>query len=370
MSSWMPEVAVIGAGVVGLACAAELTRQGRRVVILEQGARPGAETSARNSQVIHAGLYYPPGSLKARTCIEGRDLLYERCQERGIAHRRLGKFVVATSHEEIAVLEGIAVRAAASGATVHWRDSAALRRAEPHVRAVAALWSPDSGIVDAQGLVESLRTDFEGAGGVLALRTRVVGLERRAGSWRVHTVGPDGDRFGLDVGQVVNAAGLGADQVARWAGVDVDQQGWRIRPCKGDYFSVRAGRGPLPRHLVYPVPGGGGLGVHVTIDLAGRHRLGPDAQWVDRVDYRVDPEKAERFAAAVRRYLPGIEARDLQPEMAGIRPRITGPGEPAADFVVRECSVLGAPGFVQLAGIESPGLTAALSLARHVAAVA
>ncbi len=362
------DVAVIGAGVVGLACAAELAGRGRQVIVLERSGAPARETSARNSEVIHAGLYYEPGSLKAETCVEGRERVYARCAQRGIGHRRIGKLIVACDPGEIAELERIAARASACGAgELEWLDAAQVRAREPRVRAVAGLWSARTGIVDAHGLASSFEAELEAAGGALALHTEVLGLEGLGDRWRVETRSGDGERFDLEVPHVVNAAGLAADRVAEMAGIDVDALGWRIRWCRGDYFSVAPALGALTRHLVYPVPSGGGLGVHVTVDLGGRFRLGPDARWVDEISYAVDPARAAAFARAARRYLPEIRAEHLAPDFAGIRPRLTGPGEPLRDFVCAESSALGAPGLVNLLGIESPGLTAAPALARRVA---
>jgi L-2-hydroxyglutarate oxidase LhgO len=363
------EVAVVGAGVIGLACGAELARRGRTVWVLERHEAPGRETSSRNSEVVHAGIYYPPDSLKARSCVEGRELLYERCQRDGIGHRRLGKLIVAAREAERPALEAIAERATASGAGgITWLDEAEVREREPRVRAIAGVWSPNTGIVDGHGLMASYEAELRSLGGELVTNTRVVGLAAKAHGWTVETRDGDGASFSLDVGAVVNAAGLEADRMAELAGLDVDALGWRIRPCKGDYFSVAPALGALTSHLVYPVPSGdGGLGVHVTLDLAGRVRLGPDATYVDAIDYAVDPAKAEAFAEAARRYLPEVRAEHLAPEMAGIRPKLSGPGEPFRDFVLAESSDAGAPGMVHLVGIESPGLTAAASLARSAA---
>lgn len=361
------DVAVIGGGVIGLACGAALAGAGRRVVVLERGDRIGGETSSRNSQVIHGGLHDPEGSLKAVLCVEGRDLLYDRCSRLGIACRRLGKLVVATSEEEIPKLERIHDQAVANGAGgIEWRDADAVRALEPRVRAVAAVWSPNTGIVDAHALVESYRAELEARGGTVVLRTDVVGLASGPPGWRVDTVGPDGKRFAFDVPLLVNAAGLASDRVAAMAGIDIDEQAWRLHYCKGDYFAAAPSLGALTRHLVYPVPVDGGLGAHVTIDLAGRFRFGPDAEFVDELSYRVAPEKRSAFAQAVQRYLPEIRAEHLEPEMAGIRPKRVGPGGPFADFVIEETSHLGAPGMVQLIGIESPGLTASGAIARRV----
>jgi L-2-hydroxyglutarate oxidase LhgO len=363
------EIAVLGAGVIGLACGAELARRGRTVWVLERHEAPGRETSSRNSEVIHAGIYYPPGSLKARSCVEGRELLYARCERHGIGHRRLGKLIVATRDAELPALEAIAERATTAGAGgIAWLDEPEVREREPRVRACAGVWSPNTGIVDGHGLMASYEAELRAHGGELVTHTRVVGLAAKTHGWTVETIDGGGDSFTLDVGAVVNAAGLEADRVAELAGLDVDALGWRIHPCKGDYFSVAPSLGALTNHLVYPVPAGdGGLGVHVTIDMGGRLRLGPDATYVDAIDYAVDPAKAEAFAEAARRYLPEVRAEHLAPEMSGIRPKLAGPGDPFRDFVVAESSEAGAPGMVHLVGIESPGLTASASLARSAA---
>lgn len=367
MAETVAEIVVVGAGVVGMAVAAELASRGRDVLVLEAGERPGTQTTSRSSQVIHAGLHGEAGSLKARLCVEGRELLYRRCERMGVPHRRVGKLVVATCREEEDRLAAIEVRARANGAPVTWLAGGRVQEREPTIQASAALWSPESGIIDAHALTGSYRSECEAAGGRLALRTRVTGLARRGGRWRIRTQDATGAPFDCEAELVVNSTGLFADALAISAGIDVEALGWRTRFCKGEYFAVRPGCGALTRHLVYPVPSDGGLGVHVTMDLAGRYRLGPDAQWVDRIDYGVDPSHAARFAEAVGRYLPGLTAADLVPDQAGIRPKLSGPGEPAADFVVEECSSHGAPGFVHLAGIESPGLTASGALARYVA---
>jgi L-2-hydroxyglutarate oxidase LhgO len=361
------EIVVIGAGVVGLACAAELARR-HRVLVLERHPDAGRETSSRNSEVVHAGLYYPVGSLKAICCVEGRATLYARCAELGIPHRRVGKFVVATRDAEIPVLERLQASGHANGADVEEIiDGAALAKLEPRVRARAALWSPQSGIVDAHALVSSYQAQCESAGGTVVFRTCVSALERKPAGWIVHTESADGDAFAIEARVVINAAGLAADHVAALAGIDVDAHQYRQHPCKGDYFSVAPRLGALARHLIYPVPVPGGLGIHITLDLAGRFRLGPDVEYVDRPRYDVDPRKAEAFAESVRRYLPEMRAEDLAAEFAGVRPKLQGPGAAFRDYVIEEASRHGAPGLWNLLGIESPGLTASGAIARRVA---
>lgn len=364
------DVAVIGAGVVGLACAAVIARRGRSVVILERHAGAGRETSSRNSGVIHAGLYYPPGSLKSELCIRGREILVARCLAHGIPHRRTGKLIVAVDAAEACALAAIRSRAEAAGAGVLAElDGAAVRRLEPNVRAAAGLLSPASGIVDVHALMGSYLAEAERHGAVLSLRTAVRGLVRRGQAWEVETESAGGDCFRLQVLYVVNAAGLEADRIAGLAGLDVDALGFRQRLCKGDYFCIRISpsAGPLTERLVYPVPSGAGLGIHVTMDLGGRYTLGPDAEYVDAPRYDVDPAKARCFGAAARRYLPSITDDLLAPDRSGVRPKLAGPGEAFRDFVIEEATAHGAPGLVNLLGIESPGLTASEAIGERVA---
>ncbi|HPG25373.1 MAG TPA: NAD(P)/FAD-dependent oxidoreductase [Myxococcota bacterium] len=367
------EVAVVGAGVIGLAIAAAFARAGRSVMVLEQASGIARGVTSRNSEVIHAGLYYPTGSLKARLCVEGRRALYDWCGARRVAHRRLGKLIVATRPEEEDVLADLLAKGRANDVEgLAPIGTSALRALEPGVRATAALHSPETGIVDAHGLCLSLLAEAEAQGAVLALDRRVEALATTSFGWRLDVRGGDGGSEGLDVGLVVDAAGLEADGLAERAGVAVDALGWRQHPCKGDYFvleggpeSTRIARG-LPSRLVYPVPQQAGLGIHLTLDLAGRARFGPDAEYVDEIGFEVDGAKADRFRDAVARYLPAIAGARLSPDYAGIRPKLAGPGEGFRDFVVEECGAYGAPGFVACLGIESPGLTAALALAEYV----
>lgn len=361
------DVVVIGGGVVGLAAAAALARAGREVVLLERGDGYGREITQRNSEVVHAGIYYPEGSLKARLCVRGRELLYERCRREGIPHRRLGKFIVACDEEELESLEAYRARGEANGAPgLRVLEAAELSRREPAVRGVAALESPETGIVDGLSLCLSLAAESESHGATLVLRGEVEGFEPSAAGYAVVTRSGDGERSVIETGAVVNAAGLRSDRVAALAGLDVDALGYRLHLCKGDYFALAPGAPLRISRLVYPVPSGPGLGIHATLDLGGRVRFGPDASFVSEPDYAVDPAKAALFAEAAGRYLPRVRAEWLAPDYAGIRPRLAGPGEPPRDFVVREESAAGLPGFVNLVGIESPGLTAALAIGEEV----
>lgn len=357
------DVAIIGAGIVGLACAAELARGGRSVVVLERHAGPVRETSSRNSGVVHAGLYYEPGSLMAETCVEGRELLYARCERDGVAHRRVGKLVVATTSEELAILEELLARGLDNGAG-ELTIVEDLARHEPTIRAIAALHSPRSGIVDVHELARSYAAEARAHGADITYRTTVLGFAPRASGWTLETRS-HGERFDLGAATVVNAAGLCADSIAELAGVNVEAAGWRLHPCKGSYFTLAARH--RTGHLVYPVPAQAGLGVHVTIDLGGGLRAGPDAEYVETLDLDVDAKKAPRFARALQRFLPEVRAADLSPDFAGIRPKLHRPGEPRRDFVIS--SHPDTPAMVHLVGIESPGLTASEAIARRVRAL-
>lgn len=364
------DVLVIGAGVVGLATAAVLAREGRSVVVVERADAIAGGVTARNSEVIHAGIYYEPGSLKAQLCVEGNRLLYERCGERSLPHRRVGKLIVATSDDEVRVLEGLLVTGRKNGAAgLELIDASAVGRLEPRVAAVAALRSPSTGIIDAYALSVSYLAECESFGGTLLLASEVLETTPVEAGWRVQVRTGNGERQSVVCGAVVNAAGLDSDRVAERAGLDVDGLGYRLHYCKGDYFCLAPGRRLELAGLIYPVPGPSGLGIHATLDLAGRVHFGPDTEYIEAPHYAVDAAKASRFATAVRRYLPEVGDDWLVPEAAGVRPKLAGPGEGFRDFVVREESDRGRPGWVNCVGIESPGLTAAPAIGRRVAAL-
>lgn len=357
---------VIGGGVVGLATAAALAGPDRSVVLLERHEGFGRETTSRNSEVIHAGLYYPRDSLKARFCVEGRERLYARCAREPIPHRRLGKFVIACDRHEIGVLETLRDNGLDNGAgALEMVEGATLRRSEPALRAHAALWSPESGIVDALALCRSLAAEAEAKGALLALRHTFVAIDTTTSDLRLLVDDPGGERLVLRASRVVNAAGLVADAIAESAGVDLDANALRHHYCKGDYFALAPGVSFSLDHLVYPVPVAAGLGIHATLDMGGQIRFGPDTEYVGAVEYRVDGSKADAFARAIARYLPALRSEDLRADYAGIRPKRAGPGESSRDFAVVESAAC--PAWVHLIGIESPGLTAALALAEEVA---
>ena len=359
------DCAVIGAGVVGLAVARELAARGREVLILESETAFGSGISARNSEVIHAGIYYPAGSLKARFCVAGRKLLYDYCAARGIAHRRCGKLIVAASDAQCAELEGIAARARANGVDdlqLLTRDAA--RALEPALECRAALLSPSTGIIDSHALMLSLLGDAERDGAVLALQTRVQG-GRIDSDGMVLAIDSGGEHSELRARCVVNCAGLGAQAFAAALHGLPPAAVPPLHYAKGNYYAL-AGRAPFSR-LIYPVPEAAGLGVHLTLDLGGQARFGPDVEWIDRIDYAVDPKRADAFYAEVRRYWPVLADGALQPAYAGIRPKLHAPGAAARDFLVAGPDQHGVPGLVNFFGIESPGLTASLALAAHAA---
>jgi len=357
------DAVVIGAGVVGLAVARALALAGHEVVVLEAEDAIGTHTSSRNSEVIHAGIYYPKDSLKARSCVEGRHRLYEYCAAHGVPHRRSGKLIVAAEAAQRDALEAIQIQAQANGVNdIAWLTRAQTQAMEPALAGVAALFSPSTGIIDSHALMLAYQGDAEARGATLALKSPLERAIVRADGIELHVGGAEPVR--LRARWVVNSAGLRAPSLARRIEGYPAEHAPGEYYAKGNYFALR-GRTPFS-HLVYPVPEPGGLGVHVTLDLAGQARFGPDVEWVEGIDYQVDPGRAERFYAAIRRYWPALPDAALVPGYAGIRPKITPQGAPSSDFVVQGPLVHGVPGLVQLFGIESPGLTASLALADEV----
>jgi L-2-hydroxyglutarate oxidase LhgO len=360
------DCAVIGAGVVGLAVARALALAGREVIVLESESTIGTGISSRNSEVIHAGIYYPTGSLKARFCVSGRELLYRFCALNAVEHRRVGKLIVATSPEEIPVVAKYEAQALANGVD-DLRRLTCVQAAElePEVRCAAALFSPSTGIVDSHGLMLAYLAELEAHGGVLALNSPVTGgsLHESEVTLQVGGATP----MALRAASVVNCAGLGAQGISeRISGIPAAAIPRRFL-AKGYYFSLS---GPSPfRHLVYPVANAAGLGTHVTLDLHGAARFGPDVQWVERIDYGFEDSRQADFARAIRLYYPQLDDSRLQPAYTGIRPKISAAGQPAADFCIRGPSDHGGCPYLGLYGIESPGLTASLAIADHVVAL-
>lgn len=361
------DVAIIGAGVVGLAIAAEVAQGGKGVFVFEKNQTFGLETSSRNSEVIHDGIYYPEDSLKTRLCIEGSPLLYELCAEKGIDYRRLGKIIVAVDEGEVIELEELYRQGCRNGVEdLRLLSREELRRLEPEVGGIAALMSPSAGILDCHSLMTFFYTQARERGAGFVFNTEITGIERVGTGYRVEI----SDREGIssiDAGIIINSAGLNSDKIAELAGIDPEQADYRLHYCKGEYFSFNSRRGQLVSRLIYPLPEEAGKGIHVTVTLDGRMRLGPNARYVEEIDYQVDEARKTSFYESVKRFLPLIELEDLEPEFAGIRPKLQGPGEGFRDFVIAHEEAKGFPGLINLIGIESPGLTAAPAIARHVA---
>jgi L-2-hydroxyglutarate oxidase LhgO len=359
--SW--DVAIVGAGVIGLACAERLTRAGMQAVVLERHGKAGQETSSRNSQVLHAGMYYTPGTLKASLCVRGNASLGAWCVSHDVPHARMGKLIVATDASGTEELSKILERGRANGvASLDWatRDQIS---AEPNVIAHAALWSPNTGIIDAHPLMDSFAASARSRGCDFAFKHSLLAVDRTGDGWSLHVRDASGESSSIDVRRVVNAAGLWADDVAALTGLDVDALGYRQHFVKGNYFRVRK---RIASRLVYPVPPRNlvGLGVHVTVELDGAVRLGPDVEpLADRTpDYRVDENRRKAFFDSVSTYMHGFTEDDLSPDQSGIRPKLSKPGAPPRDFVISQ----DLPGWVNLLGIESPGMTCALEIADRV----
>lgn len=359
------DTVVVGAGIVGLAIARALAEQGRETLVLERHSRPGQETTSRNSGVIHSGIYYPTGSLKARLCVRGRDLLYDYCEAREIAHRRCGKLIVA-GESQIEALGALHRKAIANGVTdLRMLDAAEVRALEPEVSCTAALLSPSTGIVDVHEVLIAYLGDFEAHGGVLVLQSTLEDARVVADGFQLRVRSSDSESE-VHCRHLINCAGLSAlDLLRRIQGYP--QARWRRAYfAKGNYFVCT--RKPF-QHLVYPMPNNAGLGVHATLDMDGSTRFGPDVEWVDAPEYDVDPARAESFYAAIREYWPSLPNGSLQPGYAGVRPKLVGPDSIAADFEIESVQEHGIPGLVNLLGIESPGLTSSLAIGEYVARI-
>ena len=354
---------VVGAGVIGLACARALAMAGLQTIVLEAESRIGSGVSSRSSEVVHAGLYYAPDGLKARLCVQGRDLLYGYLGERGLPHRRLGKLIVATEPAQEAALTDLRRRGLANGVErLELLDAEQARRLEPALRCHAAIHSPDTGIVDSHALMLSLSGDLQSHDGSIALGSPMQWAARHNGVWELTTGTDQPYRISCDV--LVNAAGLSAQRVAATIEGYPKERIPSLRLARGNYFSLTAAA-PFAR-LIYPLPVDGGMGVHLTLDLGGAARFGPDVEWVDRIDFDVDARRAQLFYPSIRAYWPQLPDGALQPAYAGIRPKLSGPGEPPRDFVIDGPGQHGLPGLIQLFGFESPGLTSSLAVGQRV----
>jgi L-2-hydroxyglutarate oxidase LhgO len=358
-------VAIIGAGVIGLATALEIAQE-KGVFVFEKNRTFGLETSSRNSEVIHAGIYYPEDSLKAKLCVEGKSLLYKLCDKHNIAYKKTGKIIVAADENEISWLEELYGQGRKNGVDdLVLLSRTELKKLEPNIEARAGLLSPSSGILDSYTLLKFLYSQAMEKGARFVFDTEVIGIERAGAKYKVQIKDRDGiSAFVAHV--VVNCAGLNSDMIAQLAGIDIAQAGYKLHYCKGEYFSLSSKYRNVVNRLIYPVPEQAGHGIHVTVGLDGRVRLGPNARYVEAIDYEVDGTQKEVFYNSVKRFLPHIELEDLAPEFAGIRPKLQGPGEAFRDFVIAREEKASLPSLINLIGIESPGLTASPAIARYV----
>ena len=360
------DVAIIGAGVIGLATAGEIAQRKKEVFVFEKNHSFGIETSSRNSEVIHAGIYYPEDSLKTRLCVEGKSLIYELCEKHNIAYKKLGKLIVAINDNENAQIEKLYEQGGENGVEdLTLLSRTELKKLEPNVEARVGLLSPSSGVLDSHTLLKFLYRQARERGAEFVFGTEIVGIERMGTKYRVEIR----DREGISAVTsqvVINAAGLNSDRIAQLAGIDIVKAGYKLHYCKGEYFSLSSKYRNVVTRLIYPTPEQAGHGIHVTVGLDGGVRLGPNARYVEAIDYGVDETQKKAFYNSVKRFLPHIELEDLDPEFAGIRPKLQGPGEAFQDFVIAHEEKTGFPGLINLIGIESPGLTASLAIAKYV----
>jgi L-2-hydroxyglutarate oxidase LhgO len=363
------EITIIGAGVVGLAIAEKVSEEHNNVFLIEKHPSFGQETSSRNSEVIHAGIYYTKDSLKARLCVEGKRLLYEYCRRYEVPYNNCGKLIVATSEKEISVIEGIRQTAIRNGVD----DLALLGREqiaemEPNIFALKALFSPSTGIIDSHALMKQYETNTINNSGQVVYGSEVIGIKRIRNGYEITLLDADKKNYSFTSGIVINSAGLNSDKVSEMVGIDDDKL--KIQFCKGEYFRIKPPKNRLLKRLIYPVPHPDleGIGIHVTIDMGGGVKLGPDVEYLDSnvYDYKLTASKQEAFFKSAKKFLPFLDYDDIAPEMAGIRPKIQKPGEPLRDFYIMEESGRGFPGFINLIGMESPGLTASVAIAKYV----
>ena len=360
-------ITIIGAGVVGLAIAAGLSRQQEGILVIEKNRTFGLETSSRNSEVIHSGIYYPGDSLKARLCVEGNRLLYELCQKYSVGHRRLGKIVVATDKDEAGKLEELYRQGLSNGVgDLRLLSQKEVKELEPDVEATAGMLSPSTGIVDAHSLMRIMYGLSREQGTDFVFDTEVTGIEKTGDKYLVEVQDREGTSS-FATGVLVNSAGLNSDAIAQLTGIDIDQAGYKLHYCKGDYFSLNSPDGAPVSRLVYPLPEQAGKGIHVTLNLDGTVRLGPSAYYIDEPDYQVDETQRDMFYQSVKKFLPRLRLEDIEPDFTGIRPKLQGPEETFRDFVIAHEEARGLPGLINLIGIESPGLTAAPAIGQHVA---
>lgn len=364
------DIAIIGAGVVGLSIAAELARNGREIIVVERHDGFGREASSRNSEVIHAGIYYKRDSLKARFCLEGRHALYELCPRVGIPFKKIGKLIIAVVEDDLPIIKKLKERAEANGVEgLRLLSRKEVKEMEPNVRAEGGLFSPETGIIDSHALMAYLEKKAA-PDTTFAYNCELVSLEKKEEGYLVGIRDADGEGYEFLSRVVINAAGLGAEKVAALAGIDTAGAGYTIYPCKGEYFRVWGGENERTNRLVYPPPTGISLGLHTVVDLQGGMKIGPNAFYVNEIDHMVDDEHLDEFFEGTRGYLPDLRREHLSPDMAGIRPKLFRKGEPERDFVIQHEEDRGLPGLINLLGIESPGLTASPAIGKYVGEMA
>ena len=360
-------IAIVGAGIIGLSIAHELTKFTSDIIVLEKNDSFGQDSSSRNSEVIHAGLYYEPNSLKAKTCIRGKDLLYSFCAKNNIAHKRMGKLMVACCDSEITRIDEIYNNARTCGVeNLRFLESSETKKLEPDIRVKKAFFSPDSGIIDSHALMHFLYTYAKSNGVTFSFSTEAVGINKKNSHYEVVVREPQGEDFSFKAAMVINAAGLYSDKVAGLAGIDVDKNHYKIHYCRGQYFRIAHPNKFLIDHLIYPPSTKISLGIHITPDLGGGLRLGPDAKYIDSIDYNIDEKDKGDFYRAVKKFLPQLELDDLIPDTVGVRPKLQAKDDDFRDFVIKEESENGLDNFINTIGIESPGLTACLAIAEIV----
>jgi len=361
------DITIIGAGVVGLVVSFVLSNLGKEIIVVEKNSSFGQETSSRNSEVIHSGIYYPKNSLKSQTCIRGKELLYDLCSKHNIPHRKLGKLIVASGKDEISRLDSIYKNALECDVkNLQFLDRKRIKELEPDVNAESALLSPDTGIVDSHSLMKFFFNVAKEKNVNFTFSVEVIDIEKKNSLYEIIVKEPHGERFSFRTKFVINCAGLWADKVSDFVGIDRDKFGYRIHYCKGQYFRIRDPKKFSITHLLYPPPIEIGLGIHVTPDLAGGLRLGPDAKYVEDINYDIEEKERHTFFNSLSGFLRSLEEDDLIPDTAGIRAKLQGKNEDFRDFIIREESEKGFPNFVNLIGIESPGLTSSLAIAEKV----
>jgi L-2-hydroxyglutarate oxidase LhgO len=365
------DIVIVGAGVVGLAISKELSMKGHSVLVLEQHSSFGNETSSRNSEVIHAGIYYETNSLKSKLCVEGKKYIYEWCNLKNVPIRQTGKFIIALDDDEIKGLENLKSKALLNGVDdLVLTENTEVLSKNPGINCMAALYSPSSGIINSHILMESFIETSKMNNCDFAYNHKVLKIERKNGNYNISVRDTDGNEFEVTSKFFINSAGLNSDIIAQNAGIDIDKENYRLKYCKGHYFKLRAGLSNIATNLIYPVPpvNYSGLGVHITMDLAGNLKLGPDVLYLDNrnLDYMVDESLKTSFYESAKRYIPSLKLEDLSPDQSGIRPKLQGQGEKFRDFVIQEESKHGLPDFINLIGIESPGLTASIAIAKYI----